>query len=261
MSADPGRSTVTAVGGPTALLALAGLRLITDPTFDPPGDYEPRPGVTLTKSCGPALSPKEIGSVDAVLLSHDQHLDNLDRAGRDFLVGAPLILTTISGAERLGGVARPLANWSSVDLERPDGGVLRVLGVPARHGPDGTERMTGEVTGFVLTGEGLPTIYVSGDNASLHVVRGIVERLGSPDVAVLFAGGAQVADLGDAYLTLPDVDAAEAARILGARTVVPVHIDGGTHLSHTPDALRRAFMDAGLGDRLAMVEPGATVTV
>jgi hypothetical protein len=28
---------VRLVGGPTALLALPGLRLLTDPTFDPPG--------------------------------------------------------------------------------------------------------------------------------------------------------------------------------------------------------------------------------
>ena len=27
------------LGGPTALLELGGLRLLTDPTFDPPGDY------------------------------------------------------------------------------------------------------------------------------------------------------------------------------------------------------------------------------
>ena len=28
---------ITYVGGPTALLEVAGLRLLTDPTFDPPG--------------------------------------------------------------------------------------------------------------------------------------------------------------------------------------------------------------------------------
>ena len=30
--------TVQAVGGPTALLELGGLRILTDPTFDPPGE-------------------------------------------------------------------------------------------------------------------------------------------------------------------------------------------------------------------------------
>ena len=30
--------TSRAVGGPTALLELGGLRILTDPTFDPPGE-------------------------------------------------------------------------------------------------------------------------------------------------------------------------------------------------------------------------------
>jgi hypothetical protein len=63
------------------------------------------------------------------------------------------------------------------------------------------------VTGFVLSGEGLPTVYVSGDNASLDVVRTIAGRVGPVDVAVLFAGGAlakPLAALGDrAHLLSP----------------------------------------------------------
>src|SRR4051794_30819302 len=71
------------VGGPTLCIDLAGFRLLTDPTFDPPGRYEGP--VPLEKRTGPALSPDEVGPIDAVLLSHDQHFDNLDRAGRGFL--------------------------------------------------------------------------------------------------------------------------------------------------------------------------------
>src|ERR1700722_6731008 len=91
------------VGGPTAVLDVGGLRLVTDPTFDPPGRYPVPGGPTLTKLAGPALTAAEIGRPDAVLLSHDQHADNLDRAGRDFLATAPLTLTTPAGAARLGG--------------------------------------------------------------------------------------------------------------------------------------------------------------
>lgn len=46
----------------------------------------------------------------------------------------------------------------------------------------------GQVVGFVLTGEGLPTVYVSGDNASLDAVREIAERFAPIDTALLFAG-------------------------------------------------------------------------
>lgn len=163
--ADP-HLTVRLVGGPTAILEIAGLRLITDPTFDPPGVYEPRPGVRLTKTQGPGLGPEEIGPIDAVLLSHDQHRDNLDDSGRAFLHQAPRVLTTVSGAARLGAPAEGIRIWETVELQRPDGKMLRITGVPARHGPEGSEHLTGEVIGFLLSGEDVASVYISGDNAS-----------------------------------------------------------------------------------------------
>ena len=55
---------------------------------------------------------------------------------------------------------------------------MTVTAVPAQHGPDGTDHITGPVIGFVLSAPGAETVYVSGDNASLDVVRGIAERIG-----------------------------------------------------------------------------------
>jgi hypothetical protein len=51
-------STLRLIGGPTTLITYGGLRLLTDPTFDPPGEY-PRPGstVVLPKLRGPAVRP------------------------------------------------------------------------------------------------------------------------------------------------------------------------------------------------------------
>ena len=79
-----GAPTLRLVGGPTALITYGGLRLLTDPTFDPPGEY-PRPGtdVVLSKLDGPAVDLEDVMPVDAVLISHDHHSDNLDHsAGR-----------------------------------------------------------------------------------------------------------------------------------------------------------------------------------
>jgi L-ascorbate metabolism protein UlaG (beta-lactamase superfamily) len=41
---------ITLIGGPTALIEIAGFRLLTDPTFDEPGEYK-LPHVTLTRVC------------------------------------------------------------------------------------------------------------------------------------------------------------------------------------------------------------------
>ncbi len=242
-------------GGPTATLSLGGLTFMTDPTFDPPGEY-PIGTRTLTKNAPPAGPPGTAGRVDVVLLSHDQHPDNLDVAGRAFCATVPLVLTTPVAAERLGAPARALPYWTHVDLPRLDGdGNLRVTAVPARHGPEGTEHLTGPVTGFVLRGDDLPTVYVSGDNASLEVVEEIARRFPAIDVAVLFGGAARTPLLGDAKLTLDAADMVEATRILGARTVVPVHVDGWAHFTEGIDDVVAAFTAADLAGRLLVPQP------
>ena len=153
---------ITLIGGPTALVEFGGLRLLTDPTFDGPGDYQ-LPHVTLTKTSRPAIAAADVGPVDAVLLSHDQHADNLDNSGRDFLRKAPRVLTTTVGAKRLGGNAEGLAPWQSVNLSK-DGKSVQVTAAPAHHGPAGIEPLAGDVIGFVLTSNdpAVAPVYITG---------------------------------------------------------------------------------------------------
>lgn len=249
---------ITLVGGPTAVLAYCGLRWLTDPTFSPPGEY-----AGLVKTSGPALEPAAIEPIDVVLLSHEHHSDNLDPAGRAFLSRAGRVMTTVQGAERIGGSsATGLEPWDSIDVQRPQGGTVSVTAVPAQHGPDGSDEIMGPVIGFVLDGTGLGLVYISGDNASLNVVRTIADRFGPLDIAVLFAGAVQLAHRFDnAYLTLSSDLAAEAARILGAKVVFPVHFEGWTHFTQGEETLRSAFAGCGVADRLALSGRGKTITI
>jgi hypothetical protein len=65
----------------------------------------------LRKTSGPAPAADQIIPVDAVLLSHDQHSDNLDHSGRAFVAKAGRNFTTIAGARCLRGGAQGLAPW------------------------------------------------------------------------------------------------------------------------------------------------------
>lgn len=246
------------LGGPTALLEIAGLRILTDPTFDPPGDH-PVGSRMLVKTTSPAASLDEIGAVDVVLLSHDQHPDNLDRTGRQMLPNVPVVLTTEDGANRLGGTARHLSAWGQHQVALPDGGLLTIYGAPAQHGPDNTEHLTGQVRGFVLVTEGMPTLYVSGDNASLRVVQEIADHFGRIDVAVLFAGAART-DLMDGFLTLNGEETARAAEILNVAAVVPVHAEGWGHFTEGTVEIIAAFERHQETERLVVLAPGDAVT-
>ncbi len=246
---DPTRQVeALLVGGPTLLLRVGGVSFLIDPTFDPPGVYEG--GKPLTKLTGPAVGPDDIGPVDAVLLSHDQHPDNLDHAGREFLARVPVVLSTPDAAARIDGVTG-LASWHHVAV-----GAVTVTALPARHGPEGAEAVAGQVTGFRLTGDGLPTIYVAGDNAGVDVVERISERIGPVDVAILFVGAANVGRFGAEPMTLTGERAVQAARLLDAKIVVPVHADGWAHFTEGMAEVVAAFEAAGLADRLRVLTPG-----
>ena len=110
--------------------------------------------------------------------------------------------------------------------------------------------MMGAVTGFVLAGDGLPTVYVSGDNASLDVVRDIAERLGDVDTALIFAGAARTPFFDGALVTLDSAGAAQAVEILGAHRAVVAHTDSWAHFTEDRAAVEKAFTAAGLDDRL-----------
>lgn len=252
---------IHSVGGPTAILDIGGIQLVTDPTFDPPGEYRSGSGSVLTKTGWPALAGSQLGTPDAVLLSHDQHVDNLDASGREFLGAAPLVLTTPAAAGRLGGHSRGLAPFEQAEIRRPGHPAVRITAVPAQHGPDGSGHLTGPVTGFVLDGDQVPVTYISGDNASLDIVRDIAGRFGPVEIALLFAGAAVTPTVPGACLTLTSAQAAEAARILSAGRVVPVHINSWQHLTEGPAELGKAFAQAGLADRLTLLEPGQAVTL
>ncbi len=245
--------TLTLIGGPTAIIEYAGVRLLTDPTFDAPRSYDG--GIALHKLSGPALAADQVGEIDAVLLSHDQHPDNLDEAGRAFLPRAGAVLSTPEAAGRVDGVTG-LAPWQTHRL-----GDVEVTAVPALHGPEGAEELSGTVTGFVLSAPGEPVLYVSGDNASVEVVTAIAERIGRIDLAVLFAGAANVGRFGDADLTLNARTAVAAARELGDAVIVPVHAEGWHHFSETRERLVREFGYAGLAERLRVPEPGVPLAL
>jgi L-ascorbate metabolism protein UlaG (beta-lactamase superfamily) len=251
---------MTYVGGPTALVEWGGLRLLTDPTFDPVGAVYRGPGYELRKTLGPALPADALGPLDAVLLSHDHHFDNLDASGRAFLARVPRVLTTVAGAERLANGAAGLAAWQEADLPASGGRVLYVTATPARHGPAHADR--GPVVGFALAFRGAPedVLYLSGDTVWYDGIHEVSERF-RVRTAVLFMGAARVRAVGDFHLTFTGAEGVEAARAFPDAAIVPVHYEGWEHFSESRPEIDEAFQRAGLGHRLCWLPPGEAVAI
>ncbi|WP_157252847.1 MBL fold metallo-hydrolase [Nonomuraea typhae] len=181
----------THIGGPTVLIEFGGWRLLTDPTFDPPGrTYSFGWGTSSRKLTGPAIAAADLPDLDAVLLTHVHHGDNLDHAGFALLPAADTIVTTSSGARSLPHPARGLRVGQTTRLETPGRPPIDITATPCRHGPPLSGPVVGEVIGFALTwpGQEHGPLWITGDTVYHRALRNTAARL-RPGTILLHLGG------------------------------------------------------------------------
>ncbi len=253
---------ITYINGPTALIEIGSLRLLTDPGFDPAGSEYAIGSRVMRKTSSPALSLSEIGIVDAVLLSHDHHIDNLDPAGRAYLPQVKQVLTTPAGAQRLGSKTRGVDTWETVELTGGDGLRVRVTATPARHGPEEIKEAIGDVTGWIIEwdNQGRGALYISGDTVLFDDLEEIGQRY-HVGVALLHFGAARVSVYGPFHLTFTAEEGAQFAKMLGDAIILPIHYEGWAHFSEGREQIEQAFADARLEKRLRFLPFGEAITI
>lgn len=259
MAPFQGNLAITFVGTATAILEIDGAVLITDPFFSPPGTEWDRGDIVLKNDTTPALGLQDLPVIDAVLLSHEDHPDNLDELGRRLLDGRR-VLTTMDGAKNLAprpGV-RGMTPWETTSLQL-GGRTFQVTATPCLHVPGG------ECTGFIITAawfgetDGLPNaIYFSGDTVYMEELVEMKSKF-HISVALLNLGAAAV-PVGDPPLqiTMDGKQAAKLFREIGADVLVPMHYDGWGHFAEGGDQLAKAFASEGIEDKVCWLTPGAS---
>jgi L-ascorbate metabolism protein UlaG (beta-lactamase superfamily) len=256
---------LTHIGGPTVLIEFDGWRLLTDPTFDPAGGkYRFGWGTGSTKLTEPSIAAQELGSIDAVLLSHDHHDDNLDAAGRALLPQAGTVLTTEAGARRLGGNARGLAPWASAELSAEGKPRIEVTATPCRHGPPLSRPLVGDVVGFALRWERQEhgALWISGDTVLYDGVREVADRV-DIGTALIHLGGVRFPVTGPLRYTLTAEEAVELCQLLKPQTAIPIHYEGWRHFRQGRDAIEAEFATAPaeFRERVRWLPIGAGTTV
>jgi L-ascorbate metabolism protein UlaG (beta-lactamase superfamily) len=194
---------ITWLGHATVLVELSGVRLLTDPVL--------RSRVMHLRRHGAA--PASPGHIHAVLLSH-LHYDHLDLPSLRRLGAIPSLLCPQGAGAFLADAGLP----GAVELtpgDRVEVGAVQVEGTRAEH--DGTRRPRGPLArpiGFVMRSG--HSIYFAGDT---DLFEGMAE-LSPVDVALLPVAGYS-SKLGPGHLDARR--AAEAAALVRARVVVPIH--------------------------------------
>ncbi|KAI0116699.1 Metallo-hydrolase/oxidoreductase [Daldinia grandis] len=252
--------TVTYIGTATAILDIDGITFLTDPYFSPEGTTWDVGIAKLTSHYEPAISLSQLPPIDAVLLSHEDHPDNLDELSRQRLLDGRRVLTTVDGAAKLR--PRPgvqgLKPWEAINLTI-GGTRFEVTATPCEHLPGG------ECTGFILTTPsfgktgGLPNaVFFSGDTIYLEELSRIGDRF-HVSLALLNLGAAAVVLPGASEPLQITMDGAQGARLfreLGADVLVPLHFESWDHFSQAKELLKDALDEAGIQDKVLWLEPG-----
>lgn len=268
--------TITHITTATAILNIDGINFLTDPYFGTEGshvsdvdwqkarlkedfglDAAPPPG-TLTNRQGPALQLHDLPPIDAVLLSHEDHIDNLDPEGRKLLDGRK-VYTTMDGAKNLR--PRPgvvgLRPWETVTANI-GGKTFRITGTPCKHFP------VGEVTGFILETEsfgvhesGKPNaIYFSGDTVYIDELKEIGKKW-HVMAAILNLGNATFDfPIGPIQITMDGKQAVQLTRDIGADVMIPIHFESWDHFTEDREDLVKVFQEEGFADRVCWTTPG-----
>jgi L-ascorbate metabolism protein UlaG (beta-lactamase superfamily) len=240
---------------------VGGARILTDPTFDAPGGkYSFGPGTGSTKTAGPAVALEDLGRIDAVLLSHDQHEDNLDVRGREALAVAGQVLTTTAAERRLGGNAVGLRPWESARVSTPGGDTVTVMATPAQHGHPLVAPLSGPAIGFVLEwpGQAHGSFYVSGDTVWFPRLAEIAERR-DVGTGMLHFGGVRFPISGPLRYTMNAAEGLRLATALDLRTVVPIHFEDWSHFREPQGRIVETFADAGKEDLLRWPRRGEAI--
>ncbi|BBH15925.1 MBL fold metallo-hydrolase [Nocardioides baekrokdamisoli] len=255
---------ITHVGGPTALIEVAGWRILTDPTFDPPGRrYFFGWGTTSRKLAGPSIAPDELGSIDAVLVTHHHHGDNLDPAAVALLPQWGTTITTVKAAAALGHGAVGLRTWDTTTLSAPGKPTIRITATPCRHGPVGSDPITGPVVGFSLAWEGQSNgeLWITGDTVLFPALREVPARI-NVGTLLIHLGSVRFRYMsGWLRYTMDAREGAALIDLVGPAHVIPVHYEGWSHFQQDRDRAEPVLATSKYADRITWLDPGASAVV
>ncbi|KAJ5153954.1 uncharacterized protein N7500_009393 [Penicillium coprophilum] len=258
---------ITHIGTATAILEIDGVNFLTDPFFSPAGTAWDAGRIILKVTEDPALRLDQLPVIDAVLLSHEDHPDNLDELGRQLLDGRH-VFTTVDGEKNLR--PRP-AVYGMKPWEKREtiiaGKKFEIIATPTQHVPGD------ECTGFIVTGDdfgtgrdGLPNaIYFTGDTVYIEELDSIADRY-HIRVAVVNLGNAHVPMTEDPngplmQITMGGKDGAKLFRAIKADVLVPMHYESWGHFTQFGDELRQAFEAEGISDKICWLKGGEKITV
>jgi L-ascorbate metabolism protein UlaG (beta-lactamase superfamily) len=200
----------------------------------------------LTGNPQAAATADEV-SADAILLTHG-HEDHFgDTVGIAKRTGADVVAIVEIARELSGGGLEKVHDPNLGGTVEFDWGSVKL--VPAWH-TSTTPKGTASTAAGLLVKIGGKLIYHLGDTALFSDLELIARRAGEIDVALMCVGG---------HYTMDRFDAVQAAKLIGAREVIPCHYDTFPPIEIDVQAFK-ADVEADTSSQVVVLAPGETHT-
>jgi len=256
---------ITYIGHATLLLEIAGVRLLTDPNF------EPKLGRFLPRVSAPGIALDALPPLDALLLTH-AHADHLsfkslDQLPRDIPLYAPPTIARWL-AHKGYRQAVPLEAKGSVTLAD---GQVRIHAERATH--QGSRYVLDRwrsAANMYLVESDQESLFFAGDTALTSSTHRLVEQVlwsagRQLDLALLPIGYAPAWKPGFRRGHLTGQDAVTLFEILHARAMIPYHWGTFRHVTATAydaiDRLRTHLAQHEARERVHVIEPGESLVL
>jgi len=239
----------------TMKITYAAHTFLTDPMLSPKGAIDSFAGVERNPTVELSMSTEEIlAGVESVLVTH-VHPDHFDMAAANAIKKEmPLFCQPSDEANiKKAGFTSVVSvenayQWNGITIARTGG----------KHGYGVALTYMGEVSGFVLSAKGMPTVYWVGDSVWCDEVKNVIKQY-QPDIIITHSGGAKNPKLG--YIVMDDLQTIEVLKAASKAKVVAIHTESLDHCVITRSALEQAAKKANIpAGRLIIPRDAETVS-
>jgi L-ascorbate metabolism protein UlaG (beta-lactamase superfamily) len=237
----------------TCAIQYGDRRLLLDPMLSDPGAMPPINNTPNPRSNPlvplPIPATEVLSGAEAIVVTHT-HRDHWDPAatklvhkGTKLFIQPPDAPKFAEWGFSLVQEVQETVSWQGIRISRTGG----------QHGRGEIGRQMAPVSGYVLTAQSLPTLYIAGDTVWCQEVANAIQRH-KPKVILVNAGAPQFLEGGPICMDTEDVvkvcEAAPKAK------VIAVHMEAINHCLLTRNALRDGLRKTTLSSSVMIPEDG-----
>lgn len=221
----------------TSLLTYAGLKILIDPVFAEKEEY---PAIPLTPNrrrnplTGLKTPPEILLDADIILSTHT-HRDHFDAKAAEMLdKNIPVVCQPddIKNFESYGFSdiipVSDIIDYRDINIKRRD----------AQHGTGIAGEMMGKASGYILSSNDEPCIYITGDTVFNESIMSNIINF-RPEILIINAGSPKFLNSMQIVMNIMDVE--ETLKVNPNLTFVIVHLDTFNHCIETREDMHEYF--------------------